>query len=320
MGSGGGESKTSTQTSTPWTGVQGHLLEQIRGATNWSRTGGPEYYGGSTVAGMSPETQLAQGLTTQRALEGSPLTGAAQGQLGQTLAGEYLGQDPSSQYLTPTASGEYLGANPYLDEMFERASGKVGEQFRDIAMPGIASRFALAGRSGSGAEQQAIEGATGRLGETLSGMATDIYGRDYTQERGRQLQAAQALSAPYQAERMNMMRSMPFAGQMAQQDYADIAQLSGVGAQKEAYQQQQISADVARHTFEQNRELEMLRNYQQLLTGGQGYASQTSSQPMYQNQGAGALGGALSGAMMGASGGPWGAAIGGVGGGLMGLF
>jgi hypothetical protein len=266
---------------------------------------------------------MAQALTAQRALGGSPLTGAAQAELGKTLGGGYLGADPSSQYLTPTASGEYLGANPYLDKMFEQAAGKVGEQFRDIAMPGIASRFALAGRSGSGAEQQAIEGATGRLGETLSGMATNIYGQDYGQERGRQMQAAQALSAPYQAERMQMMRAMPFAGQMAQQDYADIAQLGGVGAERQAYQQQLINADIQRHEFEQNKELEMLRNYNALLQGGQGYGETTSAQsaPMYSNTGAGALGGALSGAMLGASvGGPWGAAIGGVGGGLMGLF
>lgn len=47
---------------------------------------------------------------------------------------------------------------------------------------------------------------------------------------------------------------------------------------------------------------------------------QSSSQPIYHNRGAGALGGAMAGASMGSSFGPWGTAIGALGGGAMGYF
>src|SRR3990167_7448210 len=78
-------------------------------------------------------------------------------------------------YLQDTIGGNYLNSNPYLDSMYDKAAGKVSA--------GVNSLFSKGGRFGSGAHQ-------GVLGDTLSGLATDIYGGNYAAERTNQQNAA----------------------------------------------------------------------------------------------------------------------------------
>lgn len=270
-------------------------------AAEWFKSDSPMFYPGSTVAPMSPETDIALNLQTGRALSGSPLTDTAQSEALKTMRGGYMGSDPSIGYLTPTARGDYLNANPYLDQTFNRASEAVGRQFKNIVEPGIASRFAMGGRSGSGLQQEAFSDARRGLGETLGNMATDIYGGNYATERQNQLMAGRALSDPYQAERGNQYKSMLFAPSLAQQDYFDIGQLAGAGAERGAYDQQVLNADIERFNFGENQPLMKLQALNQLLQGGAnfGTSTTTSSQPLYRNQAGGALGGALAGAQLG---------------------
>ena len=86
-----------------------------------------------------------------------------------TMAGEdYYGDVLRGDYLRPES-------NPYIEAVYNKAAGK--------ASAGVNALFSKSGRYGSGAHQ-------GVMGETLGGLATDIYGANYTAERGRQQQLA----------------------------------------------------------------------------------------------------------------------------------
>lgn len=92
-----------------------------------------------------------------------------------------------------TMRGNYLNNNPYLDQTFDRASDAVTRQWNQSVLPGVNSTFSLAGRTGSGAHQNAVNQASEQLGDTLSDLGNQIYGQNYQQERDRQMQAANSL-------------------------------------------------------------------------------------------------------------------------------
>ena len=224
----GGDS-TTTQKADPWEGVQPALRELYAKALENFQGGGPQYYSGDTVAGLSPTTNLAQqgiyGLATQR----SPVLDSGLQQNYATTEGGYLysnpamqdlynlagrdflqsspamwdlydstGEDfmrsnPGARGLRQTGSGAYLNANPYLNSMFDQASSAVGRQFENNVMPGIASMFSGAGRFGSNQMAEGLGQAEEQYGDTLNDLATRIYGGNYANERGLQQQAQTSL-------------------------------------------------------------------------------------------------------------------------------
>lgn len=108
-----------------------------------------QFYPGQTYAGLSPETEAALQMQTQRALAGSPVTQAMQAELTRTLGGQYL--DPTT--------------NPAFQKGAQAIQSQVG------------SMFAGAGRYGSGAmANQAREALT------------DLAAKTYDAERQRQIQ------------------------------------------------------------------------------------------------------------------------------------
>lgn len=176
----------------------------------------------------------------------------------------------AQDYATQTLNGGFMGSNPWLDQTFNRAAGAVTNQ--------VQGNFAGAGRNAQGID------AAGFAREGYNDLATQIYGGDYQAERARQQQL------------------VPFAGQLASQDYADAGQLAGVGSQYEALQREY-----------QNQSGSNLDAYLARLNGFPG-GSVTNVQPMERNWLSGAMGGASAGAMLG----PWGALGGAVLGGLYG--
>lgn len=241
-------------------GPIGRLIAQAQASGNWgtasqfpmTTTGTPSGFPEAPVIPFSPQTQTALDMTEQRALSGSPVTGAAQ------------------DYATKTLGGGFMGSNPWLDRTFNRAAGAVTNQ--------VQSNFGLAGRNPRGVD------AAGFAGDLYSNLATDIYGGDYQAERARQQQL------------------VPFAGQLAAQDYADIGQLANVGAQYEDLARERANAsDLA------------LDQYLARLSGFPG-STVTATTPMERNRLAGALGGASMGSMFG----PWGILGGGILGGILG--
>lgn len=259
MSGGSSGSQTSTSKQEPWGPQQGYLKRGFQEAQRQFNTGGPSMYGGALVAPFAPETQQAMGMQAARAQQGSPLTQTAKDYTGRTIGGQYLDNQ-----------------NPWLGRMYDTAAQRVTDQFNQEVVPGLQSRFARAGRTGSGAETSMADRATGRLTDSLSSMAAQIYGPAYEAERGRQEAA------------------IGRAPGLAATDYGDIAALGQVGAQREAMGQRQIAEAAQRHDFEQNRALRNLQSFQ-AATGGSYGGQETQSQPIYNNP----LGGAASGALLG---------------------
>lgn len=107
MGGGGGGSTTTVQKADPWAGIQPALLQLYQGALDQYKTGGAQYYPGSTLAGTND--------TIQQAL-----------QMGKTAA---TGNNPAMQGLNDTASGYNLYSNPAFGSLQKFGNGQyVGEQ------------------------------------------------------------------------------------------------------------------------------------------------------------------------------------------------
>lgn len=120
------------------------------------------FFPGSTFAGFAPETELAMTGQTARALNGSPLVDAAQGNLMDTIGGKYLDV-----------------GNPYF--------GGVANAIRDQVQPAVASQFGGANRVGSGAHES-------EFARVFANAIAPIALQNYENERGRQQSAA--LGAP----------------------------------------------------------------------------------------------------------------------------
>jgi hypothetical protein len=174
----------------------------------------------------------------------------------------------AQNYATQTLGGGFMGSNPWLDRTFNKAAGAVTNQ--------VQSNFGTAGRNPRGID------AAGFAQEGYNDLATQIYGGDYQAERARQQQL------------------VPFSGQLANQDYADIGQLANVGAQRDAYSRDAANAPG--------------RSLDNVLGRIGGMPGATTTQPTERNWLAGATGGASMGSMFG----PWGMLGGAILGGLYG--
>lgn len=158
MSKGPSGSTTTTNTSTPWSGLQPYLTNLYGGAQGLAQTDPNTAYPGQTVAPLNAQQLQSMDLTQQRALAGSPDTNAAQ------------------QQNFDTSSGQYLSAgNPYFGNMVNQIAQQVNPQ--------VASGFEQGGRLGSGAQANAFESA-------LTNQAGNLAFQNYTNERNNQMTAA----------------------------------------------------------------------------------------------------------------------------------
>lgn len=266
-GGGGGSKQSQNTTVTPWYGVQPYLKDYLRDSQTQANT--PfQFNAGDQIAPFSPEQQYGLAATTQRAIQGSPVNMAAQNNAYGTLNGDYMSPD----------------SNPWLRQNVDRALGdvqtRVNSQFNNSNFGGSVHQEVL-GRS---------------LGQTAAGM----YGENYQQERGRQMQA-QAL-----------------APGLAETDYRDMQALLGVGDARRGLSQDYLNQ--ANGLFNQNVQYpqQQLDAYGRAIGVGMGVGSNQTTTGPNPNQSspiAGAIGGAATGFSIG---GTWGAAAGGILGGLFG--
>lgn len=320
MGSSSTPSRTTTVNEPP-AFVQPYMQYGAQQSRGLYETGGPQYYGGNTVVPFSNQTEQALGLTEQRALQGSPVSDAAQNYATNTLT-----STPTSQF--GTASNPYASTanaygsvhNPYLDATFNKAADSVQNR--------LESQFAGAGRN--------VSASMPANADYLSDLATQIYGGAYENERNRGLSYDQQQlgigASGYESERDRMAQDIEqqrarqfgvagMAPQLANQDYVDLQALGGVGSQVEDLGGRLMEDQAARWDFSQNAPQLNLDNYIARITGGYPGGTATNTTPTYRNRTAGAAGGALSGAMMGSQIMPgWGTAIGAVAGGLLGGY
>lgn len=250
-----------TSTNAPWGPQQPYLTQGFREARELYNTGGPQYYRGSTVAPLSSQTQQGIDAYTTAARQGTPVAQSAQDQVNATL------------------QGDYLNSNPYLDAMYNNAASAVTRNYSEAVAPSIAANFGLSGRTGSNmAFANAMDTSRDTLSRNLGGMAANIYGGNYAQERQNQMQAA------------------GMAPQTAGLNYFDANQMLQAGQLRDSYNQRVRNDDVNRWNFNQERPWDALGRYQQMIQGNYGG---TSTQPVYGNStlqnlglGMGILGGA----------------------------
>jgi len=149
-------------------------------------------FNGGNVAGY---TQNAIGDITQ---SGAGSNSQIRSDIRDLITGQAQGLNPSMIPLMDTAGGGYLNANPYLDSAFSKAADNVTRAYQTGTAPAIDSAFSRSsGALRSGAAMNARDQAQENLGKTLSGLATDIYGGNYAQERQNQLSAANSLGSQY---------------------------------------------------------------------------------------------------------------------------
>lgn len=319
MGSSSTPSRTTT-TQEPPAFVQPYMQFGAQQSRGLYETGGPQYYGGNTIVPFSGQTEQALGLTEQRALQGSPVTDAA-----QNYATNTLGSTPTSQFGSgtnpwSTNANPYGGAsNPYLDATFNKAADSVQQR--------LGTQFAGSGRN--------VDASRAVNADELNNLATGLYGGAYENERNRQLAYGQQQlgigASGYESERDRMAQDLEqqrahqfgvagLAPTLANQDYVDLQALGGVGGQVEDLGSRLMEDQAARWDYSQNAPQMNLDNYIARITGGYPGGTSNSTTPTYRNRTAGAAGGALTGAQMGSSFGPWGTAIGAIGGGLLGGY
>lgn len=234
---------TQVTTSAPWADQQPYLRFGFNRAQNLYNSGGPEYYPRSTVAGLSGQTREGIKDYTQLANRGTPVAGSAQEQVNATL------------------QGDYLNSNPYLDAMYNNAASSVTRNYQEAVAPSIAANFGLSGRTGSNmAFANAMDSSRDTLSRNLSGMASNIYGGAYENERGRQMQAAS------------------MAPQTAALNYFDANQMLQAGRLRDTYNQSTLNDKVNRWNFNQERPWDALGRYQNLINGTYG---SVNTQPVY---------------------------------------
>lgn len=189
------ETTTSTQTTQIDPAIQPYLSYALQEAQNLYKAN----------AAPNAITQQALDAMRTRALAGSPLVGAAQGQIAQTVGGEYLSG-------TPFFQGAFAPAAEAAQVAFQKGIGD------------ISSAASKAGRYGvNAATQNLFGGNANTFAKALTGTAGQLAYQNYANERQRQLAAAGA------------------APSFAEQDYTDIGKLFSVGQTQQNFPQQALT-------------------------------------------------------------------------------
>lgn len=282
MSGGGGKDQTVTQVSGPPEWLRPYWEANVIGAQQLTQR--PlQLYGGTGIAGFSPEQLAGQEMMINRALGGNQLVGQAESEIGRNI------------------SGQYLNANPYIDQSVNRALSRITDQYKTSTLPSTMAQFQRAGAFGGSAHQESLARQEQGLGQALGDTASQMYGANYAQER------------------QNQLAALGMADRYGNADYQDAMALMQVGDLRQ--RQMQELADYDRSQFQQGWQYPYDQlNYMQGLITGSPYQSQTGPNPNYVSPGQRTLGGAASGAAMGSSFGPWGAVAGGIAGGLLGRY
>jgi hypothetical protein len=142
------------------------------------------------------ETDAAQQATISGANQARGTAGQGAGFLGDTLGGGFLNSNPANAMLNPIAQGSADGrwSNPFADQAFQNGASQIEGRMRG----------AFGGsdvRPGGGLEQAA-------LGNSLSGLASQIYLPTAMQERQNQIGAINQIGSNWAGERANQMGAL----------------------------------------------------------------------------------------------------------------
>jgi hypothetical protein len=246
---------TTTNAPLPW--MEPYLqdfMSRAQDVANQPYEQSPQTYTG-------PNDMLQQGWSaaSQRAMQGSPVMGAA-----NTLA-------------TNTMQGNYLNNNPYLDQSIANAQGDLTQAWNTVQKPAWDQSMVRSGSWGNTGVMEANNVAQDTLQKNLGRVATDMRSNAYNTERGL------------------MSQAMGMAPTLANQDYVDVNAMLNAGQQAQTFNQGQADQNYKWWEQAQNYPAKQLGIYGQALgTGGNnGTQTQTAPDPSMASQ---LLGGGLTGA------------------------
>jgi hypothetical protein len=260
----------------PWSGATGAINQALEGAQQVYQTPSPGAYPGQIVAGLNPYQTTAYDWQAQRALAGSPLTGASQDALmGQIQGGYNPAANLYSQYATNPQYGAYQalpaayqnlgmsyganpamaglmgmgyqgGANPWLNAMYQDAAGQMTDAFNRQVTPNISSMMSRAGRLGSSAHLNQQDFAQENLTQGLSDLAANMYGQQYAGDEARRLAALQAGGGLANQQLGLQQAAVGQLGQLANLGMAgQMGAIAGLGGQYQDDMRRQLAAIAA---------------------------------------------------------------------------
>lgn len=240
------------------------------------------------------------------------------------------GQGPAGNTTTTLVQEPWSGVQPYLLDIFQRAQGQYGQGVYGgpyITPQSPYSQQAIQMQAAGATDPNSlISKAQSELGNTISGkyltldnnpaaqaainaatrnVNSQFSGDNYGSSANREwlARASTEAATPFlMQERQNQLNALGLAPGL---QVANTNILANSGAAQELRGQAEI--DAAQQQF--NAPWQNIFNYQQSLTGGQGYGSSAQTSPYFTNPLGSAAGGAATGFGIG---GPWGAAIGGI--------
>lgn len=193
---------TSQQNSEPWSVQKPYLEQGFKEAQNIYNQGPQQFYPGRTFVDPSQATLQSLAGTEARALQGSPVLGAAQNEAQKSLSGDYLS-----------------AGNPYFSQMADRVRASV--------VPAISGQFSNAGGAG-GLQGRAV--GLG-LGDALGSLAYQNYGDERNRMQNAMAQAPGLAQADYLDPAMlgqvgaqrEQIAQQPITEAIARHDYEQMA-------------------------------------------------------------------------------------------------
>jgi len=236
-----------------------------------------EQYPYQRIAGLTPQHYAGLDMTTQRAINGSPIVNEAQKHATNVFDDTYMNkgldlagqQNPYQGQANP-----YSGSNQYMEGMIDKGASNITDHYNDVVIPQLGAMDRNSGAYGNSGVQATRANAQEQLLEQLSNNENQFRFQDYGQQaqlaetglnRNAQLAGQQQLNTlgTYGNERANQMGTMEFSGALADQDYKDMQNLLGVGDIYRNVEQQQLDNQYNDWTQYQNwpyQQLDVLQN------------------------------------------------------------
>ena len=211
--------------------VEPYVQAGLAGASRLYESGGPEFYPDATYTPFANQTE--RGLQMLEA-QGTPSQ--------TTNLGTLLDNTIQGNFLDPTT-------NPYLSQTYQQAAGELTDTFTNQILPALSAQFGSAGGSNSQIQGQIATNAAGKLSDSLAKLQTNLYGQNFQQERGRQMQAGGML---------------PMYSQLARQPIMDQLQ---VGQAVEGKAREVLQDEINRFNYYQTRPEINLQNYLRNISG-----------------------------------------------------
>ena len=145
-------------------------------------------------------------------------------------------------------NGDFLQNNPNFDAVMNTAGRKATDLYNN-AMTNTNSQASMSGRYGSDAHSNMASNNSANLATSLSDTAGKYAYENYAAERGNQINA------------------MNNAGNIANYSNIGANNLMQAGNLQAGFDQTKLNADIARHDYGQNADMQHLNNYANIVNG-----------------------------------------------------